>query len=75
MQAITTIGLDIAKSVFQVHGMNAHFRPYVLSIDAERALKAKDSFRECADTQHSQPRLCCGAIWSLMGWPGRAPAL
>ena len=23
MQAITTIGLDIAKSVFQVHGVNA----------------------------------------------------
>jgi transposase len=23
MQAITTIGLDIAKSVFQVHGMDA----------------------------------------------------
>jgi transposase len=24
MQAVTTIGLDIAKSVFQVHGVNAH---------------------------------------------------
>jgi len=23
MQAVTTIGLDIAKSVFQVHGINA----------------------------------------------------
>jgi transposase len=23
MQAVTTIGLDIAKSVFQVHGVNA----------------------------------------------------
>ena len=31
MQAITTIGLDIAKSVFQVHGVDAEgnvvFRP------------------------------------------------
>jgi transposase len=24
MQAVTTIGLDIAKSVFQVHGVDAH---------------------------------------------------
>jgi transposase len=23
MQAVTTIGLDIAKSIFQVHGINA----------------------------------------------------
>ena len=26
MQAITTIGLDIAKSVFQVHGVDAEGR-------------------------------------------------
>ena len=26
MQAITTIGLDIAKSVFQVHGVDAQGR-------------------------------------------------
>jgi hypothetical protein len=26
MQAITTIGLDIAKSVFQVHGIDAEAR-------------------------------------------------
>lgn len=24
MQAIAVVGLDIAKSVFQVHGVNAH---------------------------------------------------
>jgi transposase len=24
MQAVTTIGLDIAKPVFQVHGVDAH---------------------------------------------------
>ena len=24
MQAVTTIGLDIAKSVFQIHGVDAH---------------------------------------------------
>jgi hypothetical protein len=27
MQAITTIGLDIAKSAFQVHGVDAAARP------------------------------------------------
>ena len=26
METITTIGLDIAKSVFQVHGINAAWR-------------------------------------------------
>ncbi len=26
MQAVTTIGLDIAKSVFQVHGVDARFQ-------------------------------------------------
>jgi transposase len=40
MQAVTTIGLDIAKSVFQVHGIDAEGnvlirrqlkRPYVLA--------------------------------------------
>ena len=33
MQAITTIGLDIAKSVFQVHGVDARQlkRRYVLA--------------------------------------------
>ena len=24
MQAVTTVGLDIAKSVFQIHGIDAH---------------------------------------------------
>jgi transposase len=29
MQAVATIGLDIAKSVFQVHGVDAHGRVVV----------------------------------------------
>jgi transposase len=29
MQAITTIGLDIAKSVFQVHGVDAGGQPVI----------------------------------------------
>jgi hypothetical protein len=28
MQTVTTIGLDIAKSVFQVHGADAHLVTY-----------------------------------------------
>ena len=27
MQSVTTIGLDIAKSVFQVHGLEHDFEP------------------------------------------------
>jgi hypothetical protein len=30
MQVITTVGLDIAKSVFQVHGASANARAAVL---------------------------------------------
>ena len=59
MQAVTTIGLDIAKSVFQVHGIDAEGkvlirrqlkRRYVHSAPATRA-------REClllAPSGHSR---------------------
>ena len=36
MQAITTVGLDIAKSVFQVHGIDAQG-----SVVARRQLKRR----------------------------------
>ena len=32
MQAVTTIGLDIAKSVFQIHGVDAEKRREKLSL-------------------------------------------
>ena len=32
MQAVTTIGLDIAKSVFQVHGLATESRPVAVSL-------------------------------------------
>jgi transposase len=31
MQTVTTIGLDIAKSVFQVHGVDAAGKPTISS--------------------------------------------
>jgi len=40
MQAITTIGLDIAKSVFQVHGINAEGNVIVLALSGDRPRKA-----------------------------------
>ena len=34
MQTVTTIGLDIAKSVFQVHGIDAEGKACVVSSSA-----------------------------------------
>jgi hypothetical protein len=44
MQAITTIGLDIAKSVFQVHG-----------VDAERQDRSSATAKAGASTAVSTP--------------------
>jgi hypothetical protein len=32
MQSISTIGLDIAKSVFQVHGVDVGIKPLIAAI-------------------------------------------
>jgi transposase len=53
MQAITTIGLDIAKSVFQVHGVDAVGRvvaPLIRTISAW-------GFRQAVDPQIVAPRI------------------
>ena len=42
MQAITTIGLDIAKSVFQVHGVDANGQ-VVLRRQLKRAMSSRFS--------------------------------
>ena len=42
MQTITTIGLDIAKSVFQVHGVDAEGKVIV-----RRQLKRRQFLEEC----------------------------
>ena len=42
MQAVTTIGLDIAKSVFQVHGVGIHKEVF----DFERIEAISEPMRE-----------------------------
>jgi transposase len=60
MQAITTIGLDIAKSVFQVHGVDAdgHVvvrrqlkRRYVLAF-FEKLAPCRIGIEACASSHH-----------------------
>jgi transposase len=60
MQAITTIGLDIAKSVFQVHGIDAEGnvtlrrrvkRRYVLAF-FQRLLPCLVGIEACASSHH-----------------------
>jgi transposase len=56
MQAITTIGLDIAKSVFQVHGIDAQGQ-----VALRRQLKRAVRFgvlRETATVPHRNRSLC-----------------
>ena len=45
MQAVTTIGLDIAKSVFQVHGVDAA-SPVLIRRQLKRV------FRSCPNSRH-----------------------
>jgi hypothetical protein len=55
MQTITTIGLDIAKSVFQVHGVARASGP-----DAKRGLNSRHDLREFAAVHETgYGRLCC----------------
>ena len=46
MQAVTTIGLDIAKSVFQVHGIDAEGE-VVVRRQLKRSARARRSSRSC----------------------------
>jgi transposase len=48
MQAITTIGLDIAKSVFQVHGIDARGNVIV-----RRQLKRRTFWRSSRSCRHA----------------------
>ena len=45
MQAVTTIGVDIAKSVFQVHGVDAA-SPVLIRRQLKRV------FRSCPNSRH-----------------------
>ena len=51
MQAITTIGLDIAKSVFQVHGIDA-----AGNVIIRRQLKRRSQNRRRGYTSSLKPR-------------------
>jgi hypothetical protein len=63
MQAITTIGLDIAKSIFQIHGVDAGGQVVI-----RRQLKRRQVigflFRTCR-----QP----GRTWLFVVWRSRLP--
>ena len=45
MQAVTTIGLDIAKSVFQIHGVDAEGNVVVRRKLKRRSLLSSRSYR------------------------------
>jgi len=57
MQAVTTVGLDIAKSVFQIHGVDAHGNVVV-----RRQLK-----RRVGPSSYMREPGCCGARCSHVG--------
>jgi transposase len=72
MQTITTIGLDIAKSVFQVHGVDAEGKVIRLSgsfnFFAIRATKRLKSARPRPAAQFSSSAI----LWQLDdGWSHR----
>jgi transposase len=50
MQAVTTIGLDIAKSVFQVHGIDA----------ADQRRDVKFRLANLEPSTHGTKRTCAG---------------
>jgi len=69
MQAITTIGLDIAKSVFQVHGVDANGqvvlrrqlkRRYVLAF-FEKLAPCLVGIEACASSHHWARQLQCAS--------------
>ena len=61
MQAVTTIGLDIAKSVFQIHGIEADGRCALLtrSGSLRRARWVSRSVHERAEKAISLARISC----------------
>jgi len=48
MQAVKTIGLDIAKSGFQVHGIDADGQSTGLQVRAQAALRAPGACHQLA---------------------------
>ena len=61
MQTITTIGLDIAKSVFQVHGVDAQGKGHPPSVEASRR---PGFLPETATVPNRHRGLCLSHHWS-----------
>ncbi len=81
MQAVTTIGLDIAKSIFQVHGVDAEG---VLELGKARciATRLRHAFNESGSTSSSRTQASrhsrtsrgrCGCIGCGLPVPHQGP--
>ena len=67
MQTITTISLDIAKSVFQVHGVDVDGRePGTIAHD-QQLLKALPTLNRDRKTQGQWGKLSCDQVGICMG--------
>ena len=79
MQTMTTIGLDIAKSVFQVHGVDAGGQVIVPHQKAEHMAATTNAAKPSRKLlpNRSRPhmallrRVGASAMWSLSGQSGR----
>jgi hypothetical protein len=60
MQAVTTIGLDIAKSVFQIHGVDAAGNVIVRRQLKRRFCHSSRSYRRAWLASKPAPRLIIG---------------
>jgi hypothetical protein len=55
MNAIVTIGIDLAKNVFAVHGVDATGKPYLVLPSAHRAKLSRAQMSEAALSAMSGP--------------------
>jgi hypothetical protein len=63
MQAVTTIGLDIAKSVFQVHGIDAAGKVRIRQqLRRSRVLGFSGRFRLASSASRLLPRRTTGRV-------------
>ena len=65
MQAITTIGLDITKSVFQVHGVDAAGQVTIRRQLKRRYVLAFRNYRRAWSASKPAPRRTIGRVSSM----------
>ena len=82
MQAVTTIGLDIAKSAFQVHGVDAHGNVAARSLSiitrapsAEERTANLNSLQGSFEPERPSPSLRVSAVGEAPSWPAQPAAL